>query len=422
MGRPPLPLGSCGRITRFEVAPGRWRARARYRDFDGQTRIVTRFHSTGAKAERALIEALTHRAAPSGSGGTVELTPSTTISALAEYWYTRRKESGDYAAGTLDNDRELLDLHILPGLGNVQIRESTVGVLDAFLRAVATDSRSRQCRTVLSGMFTLAAQHDAVTRNPVRDTTRRSSTPDEARALTIDELQQLRIRIATRAGTNRFGPKRGPDFPDLADCLIGSGGRISEVLAFQWEHIRWATDLSPTMVYLAGAINKRGEYQPRPKTSTSQHWLIVPDFMVAALQRQRARDLPSNELGLVFPSRDGGPRTTANTRRQFRDARSTVVYVPDGKPDGPADMFDWVSPKTFRKTVATILADEVGMEAAAEQLGHTSPDIARKHYVQRKKVTGDVRHVLDRLAPIVSGELPVPDAENRPTRVPGEAV
>ncbi|WHU45754.1 hypothetical protein QNM97_17240 [Gordonia sp. L191] len=107
--------------------------------------------------------------------------------------------------------------------------------------------------------------------------------------MTIDELQQLRIRIATWSGTNQYGPKRGMDFPDLADCLIGSGGRISEVLAFQWEHIRWATDLSPAMVYLAGAINKRGEYQPRPKTATSQHWLILPDFMVSALQRQKAR-------------------------------------------------------------------------------------------------------------------------------------
>lgn len=38
-------------------------------------------------------------------------------------------------------------------------------------------------------MFTLAAQHDAIERNPIVDTTRRSSAPAEARALSIDELQ-----------------------------------------------------------------------------------------------------------------------------------------------------------------------------------------------------------------------------------------
>ncbi|QTI70204.1 hypothetical protein QNM97_19930 [Gordonia sp. L191] len=49
---------------------------------------------------------------------------------------------------------------------------------------------------------------------------------------------------------------------------------------------------------------------------------------------------------------------------------------------------------------ATILAEEVGIEAAAEQLCHTTPETTRKHYRQRPKVAGDVRHVLDRLAPV----------------------
>ncbi|NDK91765.1 site-specific integrase [Gordonia desulfuricans] len=420
MARPPLPLGTWGKITRTQVAPGRWRARARYRDYDGRTRPVERFGASGAKAERALLDALAERDRTSGS--VVDITRKTRLADLADLWLAKRVESGDYAVGTLDNDRELITLHITPGLGEIRVGEATVGVLDRFLRAVATDSRSRQCRTVLSGMMTLAAQHDAIERNPIVDTTRRSSETAVTRALTIDELQQLRIRIATWSGTNRFGPKRGVDFPDLADCLIGSGGRISEVLAFRWEHVQWSTDLAPAMVYLDGAINKRGEYQPRPKTATSQHWLILPDFMVAALERQRERDLPSDDLGLVFPSRDGGPRTTANTRRQFRDARRTVVVGADGTPDGPPDLFEWVTPKTFRKTVATILADEVGMEAAAEQLGHTSPEITRRHYVQRKKVTGDVRHVLDRLAPVVSGGFSVGDAKNDPSQNSGEAV
>ena len=45
--------------------------------------------------------------------------------------------------------------------------------------------------------------------------------------------------------------------------------------------------------------------------------------------------------------------------------------------------------------MATLLADEIGMEAAADQLGHTSSELTRRHYVRRKYVTGDVRHVLD---------------------------
>ncbi|MGC5249646.1 tyrosine-type recombinase/integrase [Gordonia sp. DT219] len=402
MARPPLPLGTWGRINRTEVAPGRWRARAHYRDYDGKTRVVERFGATGAKAERALVEALSQRGRPAGS--VVDITRDTRISELAELWLSKRAESGRYAAGTLEHDRELIDSVITPGVGAVRVGEASVGVLDRFVRAIRSDSRARQARTVLSGMLTLAAQHDAIDRNPMADTARRSSTAKSIRALSIDELQQLRIRIATWSGTNALGPRRGVDFPDLADCMIGSGGRISEVLAFRWPLIQWATDLAPAMVYIEGKINRHGTYEPQPKTKTSQHWLILPDFMVAALQRQRERDLPSDELDLVFPTRTGGPRSPANVRRQFRDARRTVVTV-DGAPDGPADLFDWVSPKTFRKTVATILADEVGIEAAADQLGHTSPETTRKHYRQRAKIAGDVRHVLDRLAPVAGGQI-----------------
>lgn len=124
-------------------------------------------------------------------------------------------------------------------------------------------------------------------------------------------------------------------------------------------------------------------------------------LMVAALKRQKERNLPSDQ-DLVFPGRDGGPRTTANTRRQFRDARQHVVKD-GGVPDGPKDLFDWVSPKTFRRTVATLLADSEGVEVAADQLGHVSPEITRKHYWEKQRSGPDVRHILDRLAPVSGG-------------------
>ena len=141
--------------------------------------------------------------------------------------------------------------------------------------------------------------------------------------------------------------------------------------------------------------------------------------IVAALERQRERNLPS-ELGLVFPGRDGGPRTTANTRRQFRDAREHVVKDKvTGVPDGPQDMFAWVSPKTFRKTVATLLADEGGVEVAADQLGHTSPEITRKHYWHKQRSGPDVRHILNKLAP-VSGGFKVGEQGNAPSPEAGK--
>ena len=46
-----------------------------------------------------------------------------------------------------------------------------------------------------------------------------------------------------------------------------------------------------------------------------------------------------------------------------------------------------VTPTVFRTAVATLLADEVGVKAAADQLGNTE-EIAQKHYVRRARTQG----------------------------------
>jgi integrase len=55
----------------------------------------------------------------------------------------------------------------------------------------------------------------------------------------------------------------------------------------------------------------------------------------------------------------------------------------------------WVTQKTLRKTVATLINLELGSELAAKQLGHASDAITRKHYIEPSKVPHDQRSALD---------------------------
>ncbi len=67
--------------------------------------------------------------------------------------------------------RDRLDRQLLPRLGQLRVREFSVGTLDRHLRGIADQHAAftaRMCRTVLPGMCTLAARHDALTQNPVR--------------------------------------------------------------------------------------------------------------------------------------------------------------------------------------------------------------------------------------------------------------
>ena len=61
MARPPLPIGTYGKIKVIQLDANTFRARAKYRDYDGYTRPVERVGASRTKAETRLKEALRDR-------------------------------------------------------------------------------------------------------------------------------------------------------------------------------------------------------------------------------------------------------------------------------------------------------------------------------------------------------------------------
>jgi hypothetical protein len=68
MGRPPLPVGTYGRIQVYRLSWGGFRARVRYRDYDGVTRHIERVGPSRTGAENNLKQALRDRARVSTDG------------------------------------------------------------------------------------------------------------------------------------------------------------------------------------------------------------------------------------------------------------------------------------------------------------------------------------------------------------------
>ena len=81
MGRPPLPVGTFGRIHLRVLGKGRVEARASFRDFGGRRRLVARHGQSRAEAERRLREALRDR-----SGTTTPGTADSRLAAMAREW------------------------------------------------------------------------------------------------------------------------------------------------------------------------------------------------------------------------------------------------------------------------------------------------------------------------------------------------
>src|SRR3954470_10856045 len=278
MGRPPLELGTYGTI-RFYTTDTASRACTKARGFDGRTRAVERHGTTKAAAERALKAALRDRAGEQAHG---EITGGSRVSTLAEAWYAAL---ADLSPITMQAYRDRLDRQILPRLGQLRIRELSVGTLDRHLRGI-TDTHgvvtARMCRSVLSGMCTLAARHDALAQNPVRALGPVNSRAKKApRALTVPQLRQL------RAALTYDDRALARDLPDLVAFLMATGLRIGEACGLAWD----AVDLEAgTVEVRAAAVRVRGQGLAikSTKTDAGQRTLILPRWCTDML-RDRAR-------------------------------------------------------------------------------------------------------------------------------------
>src|SRR5688500_10403812 len=313
MGRPPLALGTAGAIRCYKTDTG-YRARVLVRDYDGAVRTVERRGPTKAAVERALKTRLRDRAPVHASG---EITAESRVSALAEAWYTGL---AGLSPVTMQAYRDRLDRQILPGLGQLRLRELSIGVLDRHLRLVAKKhgvSTARTCRSVLSGMCTFAARHDALSQNPIRAVGPvRGSQKRAPRALTLPELRQLRAALTydDRAIAR--------DLPDLVSFLMATGLRIGEACGLAWD----AVDLEAGAIEVrAAAVRVRGQglVVKSTKTDAGTRTLVLPQWCITMLRhRAAAAGVKTENRGSrpVFPAPLGGWRDPSNTQADLRDA------------------------------------------------------------------------------------------------------
>ena len=373
MGRPPLPLGTHGKIRTYQTSTG-WRATTKFRDFDGVTRPVERSGKTSASAVRALKAALRDRTALSGSEG---VTPDTRFRDAAELWleeFQRAIDAGRRSPTSKETYEGRLRGLVLPAIGELRVRELTVPRLGRVVAAAQdqhSSSTAKTVRTILSGVCGLAVRHGALASNPVRDVAPLEGRRQRARALSLDELADLLNRLDSDEVAVRH------DLPDLARWYAGTGERTGEGLAVHWHHL----DLQAgTVTWGGGVVRLKGQGQRINfgKTDVSERALPLPAWLVDVLRERRARlaerfGVDQADLrGPVFPNSLGGLRDKHNTLARWREFRDRAGYP-------------WVTFRTFRRSVATIL-DEAGLSARqiADQLGHSKVSTTQDVYMARK--------------------------------------
>lgn len=107
-----------------------------------------------------------------------------------------------------------------------------------------------------------------------------------------------------------------------------------------------------------------------------------------------------NPHDAIFASRRGTWLSPQNVRRQWRQARAEAG-------------FEWVTPHTFRKTVATLIDKEADAKSAAAQLGHATEQITNKHYIAKPALAPDSSDILEQLGNHRDTASSTPRAHNK---------
>lgn len=382
MGRPPLPVGHYGNIAFRTLGPKKIRAKAYIRDPDGHRREVTALGTSQSSARTNLQDKIAER---TGIGG--RLTGDSKVREAATAWIAeieRLVSDGQRAPNTGRVYRSTLDTHVIPGVGELRLREATVPRLNAFVVTMRKHHRSaltKTARTVLNGILGHAARVGAITTNPMRDVARIAGEPAKTpRALTALERDTWLAAMEADDVAARH------DLPDLTRFMLATGVRIGEALAVTFADI----DVGAKTVRIDWTIDRIkgvGLMRGKTKSPAGRRTLQLPGWAVDLVIRRgdaRGWDGPLFPHSRPMSTRNGLRwRDPSNVARDLRTARDAAG-------------FDWVTSHAFRKTVATLL-DESGLTSreVADQLGHAKVSMTQDHYMGRKTVSGAQAVALD---------------------------
>lgn len=365
MPRDRLPIGGIGTVLTKRTTSGRWQAIARVRDRDGVVRQIKATAETKGKARTLLHTRYLDRVPPTDGA----LTGSTRFAVAAGMWL-QELERSPAKSGTVRAYVRCVNGHIIPRIGSLTVREVTASRVQALVDSVADSSgptTAKQVRGRLSQIMDMCVRDDALLHNPVTSTRSPKTRRQAVTALTARQVQEIREHV-TRWGQERtYGPPRNAALLlDFLDVLAATGCRPGEVLALRWEDVdlaRGTVQVSGTVVRSAGGLVRQGS----PKTESSNRTVVLPRFGVLVLKKRYMR--AGDKSAPVFASRVGGWIEASNLQRIWTQARG--------------ERFRAVTFRDYRKAVATLIRQAEGMDAAAAQLGHSSPEITRRHYVER---------------------------------------
>ncbi len=283
-----------------------------------------------------------------------------TIASYAASWMRMKLDRGDIAPSTAQKYAIALDVHIIPGLGNVLIDELTTRDVNQWFTKMARSLRPASCNGYRRALVTMLndARADGLVVQNVADVVKPiKERPTSENSMTAAELRQYLAKWE----------EMHPYFYPLILVLALTGVRWGEATVLQWSEIEEA---EATGLLAIKRSHWRGHVK-EPKTGKVR-FVPYPTVLAKAMKEHRrqivADQHPSLKGGLCFSASNGALLTHGRLY-----AKNRVVLTNAG-------IAKRVTIHGLRRTVTDLLRiAQVDHVTAAALIGHDS-DRMRKHY------------------------------------------
>jgi integrase len=234
------------------------------------------------------------------------------------------------SASTRATVRSILEHHVIPTFGNVQLSRITHTAVAAWIAKLHGDGLSpatvQKCHQVLSRILQGAVDAERLQRNVADKVRLPRVRTQEMRFLTPEQVADL-----VRAHPERYRA--------LVLCAAYGGFRFAELVGLRNKRV----DLAGSVRIEETCVEAGGElHWGAPKTDAGRRTVALPSFVATALREHQAKWSRPGPEGVVFTGVDGGPVRRPNYRNRvwlpaikkagleglrFHDLRHTAVAI-----------------------------------------------------------------------------------------------
>ena len=268
---------------------------------------------------------------------------------------------------TLGTYTWLVNKHIIPALGNVELSKLNALMIQQLLTKLTkdkclSDENIQKVYTLINASLKQAERWSLIAKNPTSLVDRPKATKKQVKVWDVPEV------------TTFLEHAKGSRYYIAFLLAVTTGMRQGEILALQWKDI----DFENGFLRVTQILSHDGkEILPYTKTKSGTRTIDLPDETIAELKKHKVRIAKEKlaagpdiytDLDLVVCSENGTPTNAGNIRRAFNSAIE--------KANVPKIRFH-----DLRHTHATLLLKQgANPKIVAERLGHADTRITLDTY------------------------------------------